>query len=256
MSAHVAGGKTSSSVSVSGWMVAGPTALAFLVQFCLFAAASRFRFVDADEGAYLTACRLLLEGQVPYGDFFFPQTPFFLYIFAAWGKVFGISWYSTRRGETVWVGHAGAVEGFMTYAGFLPEKKLGVIVLVNGVADPTDVALGLGEIALEVVRPPSVPSPPAPMTEEVRDLPGLYFCERHGMLLRVEWRAGTLQLVYPEEPEAPCPTLSRTDERDVFVVHTGRDAGESAVFLRVTDGRVCGVRIAAVSYTRLAPVVD
>jgi hypothetical protein len=46
--------------------------LAFLIQFFLFAAVAHFRFVDAGEGAYLTGCRLLIEGQVPNVDFFFP----------------------------------------------------------------------------------------------------------------------------------------------------------------------------------------
>jgi CubicO group peptidase (beta-lactamase class C family) len=173
---------------------------------------------------------------------------------ATWTEAFGITWYSTRKGETVWVGHGGHVDGFMTYAGFLPDKKLGVIVLVNGVADPTDVALGLGEIALEVVRPSSV-SPPAPAPREARDLLGIYFCERHGELVRVEWREGTLKLVYPDNPD-PDPTLSQAGEPDVFLVHTGRDAGEAAVFLRAADGRVRGVRIAAVTYSRLAPVAE
>ena len=59
-------------------------------------AVARFRFVDADEGAYLTDCRLLIEGRAPYVDFFFPQTPLFLYVYSGWVKIFGVTLYSAR----------------------------------------------------------------------------------------------------------------------------------------------------------------
>jgi hypothetical protein len=69
---------------------------AFLIQFFVFAAVAHFRFVDGDEGAYLTDCRLLIEGQVPYLDFFYSQTPFFLYAYSGWLRIFGVSLYSAR----------------------------------------------------------------------------------------------------------------------------------------------------------------
>ena len=44
-----------------------------------------FRYLDADEGIYLTAAALVQEGKLPYLDFFYPQMPLlpFLYSFIA-----------------------------------------------------------------------------------------------------------------------------------------------------------------------------
>jgi hypothetical protein len=51
------------------------------------------------------------------------------------------------------------------------------------------------------------------------------------------------------------PTLSPTDEPDVFIVDPGaRESGERAVFNRTSDGRVASVFVAADTWRRLDPV--
>jgi 4-amino-4-deoxy-L-arabinose transferase-like glycosyltransferase len=54
------------------------------------------RLVAMDEGFYLFAARLVAYGQVPYLDFFYPQTPLFPYLYAAWIAIFGASWEALR----------------------------------------------------------------------------------------------------------------------------------------------------------------
>ena len=95
------------------------------------------------------------------------------------------------------------------------------------------------------------------MPDALRDLPGLYMNERWGMVFRIEieWRDGALRVVAPDQTEPP-PTLSPTGDRDVFMIAGGRDAGETAVFLRTGDGRVHAVRLAYSTYARLEPVDD
>ena len=177
---------------------------------------------------------------------------------AAWTEAWCVSWYATRRGERIWIGHAGMLDGFTSYAGFLPAQKLGVIVLVNnGVAEPTDLALQLGEIVAGVARRPPAATLAAPVPDGLRDLAGLYVNERWGMMFRseIEWRDGALRVVAPDET-GPRRTLAQTGDRDVFIVDGGRDAGETAVFLRAADGRVRAVRLAYSTYARLEPVDD
>jgi 4-amino-4-deoxy-L-arabinose transferase-like glycosyltransferase len=62
----------------------------------VFGAMAVFRLIDADEGIYLLNARDLTRGLVPYIDFSFPQAPLLLYVYGAWMKVFGVSWYSAR----------------------------------------------------------------------------------------------------------------------------------------------------------------
>ncbi len=55
-----------------------------------------FRLVDADEGIYLFNARSVLNGDLPYHDFFYPQMPLLPYVYGLWMKLFGVSWYSGR----------------------------------------------------------------------------------------------------------------------------------------------------------------
>ncbi|MEN8184892.1 MAG: hypothetical protein ABFS46_20415, partial [Myxococcota bacterium] len=70
--------------------------LAFSVQCLTWGGVAALRPVDGDEGYYLMAARLVLEGGVPYRDFFFPQMPLLPYVYAAWLELLGASWYAGR----------------------------------------------------------------------------------------------------------------------------------------------------------------
>lgn len=54
------------------------------------------RNIDGDEGYYLTASRLVMEGKIPYLDFFYPQMPLLPYIYGVWMSVFGFSYFAGR----------------------------------------------------------------------------------------------------------------------------------------------------------------
>ncbi|HYC53953.1 MAG TPA: glycosyltransferase family 39 protein [Candidatus Binatia bacterium] len=49
-----------------------------------------------DEGVYLLQARRVLAGQVPYSDFFYHQTPLYLYVLAAFGALASPSLWSAR----------------------------------------------------------------------------------------------------------------------------------------------------------------
>lgn len=54
------------------------------------------RVVDEHEGIELIAARLVMEGQVPYHDFFYPDMPLLPLLYAGWMALTGLSWYSAR----------------------------------------------------------------------------------------------------------------------------------------------------------------
>ncbi|MBI3977520.1 MAG: glycosyltransferase family 39 protein [Chloroflexi bacterium] len=62
----------------------------------VFVPLSIFRLVDGDEGFYLLAARLVMEGKSPYRDFLYHQMPLLPYLYGAWMSIFGTSWYAAR----------------------------------------------------------------------------------------------------------------------------------------------------------------
>lgn len=68
----------------------------FAILLCFFLFVARRRFIDADEGYYVLASRLVLQHKVPYLDFFYQQAPLLPYAYGLWIKLFGVSWFSAR----------------------------------------------------------------------------------------------------------------------------------------------------------------
>src|SRR3989449_3124248 len=62
----------------------------------VFVPMSLFGLVDGDEGTYLLVSRLVIEGQLPYHDFPYPQMFLLPYVYGAWMKLAGYSWYGAR----------------------------------------------------------------------------------------------------------------------------------------------------------------
>lgn len=68
----------------------------FFVAMGYFLFVSRHRFVDGDEGYYLLASRLVMNGKSLYSDFFFTQAPLLPYVYGLFEKVVGSSWIAAR----------------------------------------------------------------------------------------------------------------------------------------------------------------
>jgi hypothetical protein len=62
----------------------------------VFLAVTRYRFIDADEGFYLLASRLVFLHKIPYLDFFYTQMPLLPYVYGSWMHFFGESWSTGR----------------------------------------------------------------------------------------------------------------------------------------------------------------
>ena len=67
-----------------------------VLQVGFFSFVALHRYIDADEGFYLLASRLVLMHKKPYVDFLFEQAPLLPYLYGFWIRCFGISWTSAR----------------------------------------------------------------------------------------------------------------------------------------------------------------
>lgn len=168
-----------------------------------------------------------------------------------WTEGQGLGWYTTRRGDTMLVGHDGELNGFSTSIRFEPRRGVGAIVLLNGVGLPDGLAFDLAEVVLDergdaaaAARPR-----PSPVPETLAPYLGAYVVPEFGDRASVEWRDDRLVLLVGGE---------RGERRELeplgphsFVVEGGRDAGEHLVFECDDEGRVTGMRKSGYSYVRL-----
>ena len=67
-----------------------------ILMAAVFVPMAFYRLVDGDEGTYLLVSRLVIEGQLPYHDFHYPQMFLLPYVYGAWLKLAGYSWYGAR----------------------------------------------------------------------------------------------------------------------------------------------------------------
>ena len=172
-----------------------------------------------------------------------------------WSSAWGVSWYAVRKDDVTWVQHSGGLPGFAANACFDRATGVGAIVLLNGAADASALAMALGGQARELAEaaPPRLAGP-APMPAELQPLLGLYASADMSFLLRIEWRDGKLAVVEGDGPGEIMP-LEQGRESGSFVVAPGfRQSGEPLVFQRRADGTVMSMLIGGGSLVRLDPV--
>jgi hypothetical protein len=160
-----------------------------------------------------------------------------------WRRAVGLGWYLHRTDAVVRVGHSGGTFGFVSRITLDPAEGLGAVILANGDAplapladELLDLAAGraAGSGAVEgegVDRPVPIPVPP-----DVRPLQGLYAWEDLSFVVRIEWRDGRIAVGSGEGTSArESAALTPTEDPLVFVVESGRSAGERLTFLRTGD---------------------
>ena len=173
-----------------------------------------------------------------------------------WTSAWGVSWYSVRKDDVTWVQHSGGLPGFASNACFDRATRVGAIVLVNGAADASQLAMALGAHARELAEaaPPRLAAP-APTPAEFQPLLGLYAPADMSFMLRVEWRDGKLTVVEGDGPGETIP-LERSSKAGSFVVAPGfRQSGEPLVFQLRADGTVTSMLMGVGSLVRLDPVM-
>ena len=172
-----------------------------------------------------------------------------------WARAWGVSWYAVRQDDVTWVQHSGGLPGWASNACFDRGSRVGAIVLVNGAADASSLAMALGAHARELAEaaPPRLAAP-VPTPAELRPLLGLYAPADMSFVVRVEWRDGKLTVVEGDGPGETMP-LEPGSEPGSFIVAPGfRQSGEPLVFRRNADGTVTSMLLGGGSLRRLDPV--
>jgi CubicO group peptidase (beta-lactamase class C family) len=172
-----------------------------------------------------------------------------------WSSAFGISWYSVRKDDVTWVQHSGGLPGFTSDACFDRSSRVGAVVLVNGIADASALAMslaaagrGLVEAAAPELRMPA--ATPADLTP----LLGVYASPDLSFLVRLEWLDGQLTMFDTSEPSEKI-VLNRSGEPGSFVVAPGvQQSGETVEFGFLADRAVASLAFGGASLVRLGPV--
>jgi hypothetical protein len=108
-----------------------------VVLAAVFVPMSLLRFVDADEGTYLLVSRLVSEGQLPYHEFFYPQMYLLPYVYGAWMKLLGYSWYGARLLSAI----------FCIVLGLLVCRQVSMLTRVRGWGVAAGVLFALSSFA-------------------------------------------------------------------------------------------------------------
>ena len=166
-----------------------------------------------------------------------------------WTLGYGLSLGMVRRGERIYVGHGGAMPGFLTGLRVSRPDRLGAVVFANSSAGaaPIQLAADLLDLVLdaEPTPPPAwVPEAPDAVLEEVL---GSWWSE--GEELRFAVREGRLWCSVPGEP-AFQESRFAADGPDRFVVDLGRERGEALELVRDEAGQVVKMYLATYAVTR------
>jgi CubicO group peptidase (beta-lactamase class C family) len=174
-----------------------------------------------------------------------------------WNAGYCLAWMAGREGETIYHQHAGGVTGFRSMIAFIKAERRGVVVLTN--LDSHEVC---GELALTILKEtsdlrdqhPAPPLPePVPLPDKYRRLIGRYEWTRAGLEFDIEWRSDALVICSPVGSallDAPT-TLVPTQEANVFIVRSGRPAGEPLVFHVSAGGTVSHFVMQGAAYTKV-----
>lgn len=173
------------------------------------------------------------------------------YVEPGWLIGFGLTWWASRLGESIYHQHGGSVPGFLSMVAFSKPYKLGVVVLTNkqgNTASGTIAFEALEMLTGEAKKETKAPSPRL-IPEKLKPLIGRYTgMPAFGPIFHVEWRDGVLQFAIPQDPfmmPGPPSALVATDKSNIFVLEAGRWAGEPVTFEFDRDGRVTAFQLSS-----------
>jgi CubicO group peptidase (beta-lactamase class C family) len=168
-----------------------------------------------------------------------------------WSVGWGLGLGLYRRGERVYVGHGGAMPGFLASLCVHRTERTGAAVLLNtsAGAEPTTLALDLAEATLEEL--PMVPElwrPDAGAPEDVEPMLGRWWSE--GSELVLTWHDGRLRLQALSYPEGRDVSVLRREGDDTWRIVEGRELGELLRVVRGDDGTPIKLYVATYPLTR------
>ncbi|EWT00581.1 beta-lactamase [Intrasporangium oryzae NRRL B-24470] len=166
-----------------------------------------------------------------------------------WSGAYGLGFGMGRRGDRVFVGHGGAMPGFLTGLRVRRAEGIGAIVFAN--ASSRAMSLGLATDLLEAVLDSEPPLPeawvPEPERPELAPLLGQWWSEGEPITFFV--RGGELWS-YLAEDDALSETRYAAEGPDRFRAVAGRERGEVLEVVRAADGSIEKLYFATYAVTR------
>jgi CubicO group peptidase (beta-lactamase class C family) len=166
-----------------------------------------------------------------------------------WGGAYGLGFGMGRRGDRVFVGHGGAMPGFLTGLRVRRKEGVGAIVFANATSGAMTLALATDLVEAVVDAEPSLQDAWVPEQEQPRltELLGLWWSE--GSPLTFFVRGGQLWSRLSDD-DALSETRYAADGPDRFRAVEGRERGEVLEVVRDGDGTVERLYFATYAVTR------
>ena len=169
---------------------------------------------------------------------------------AHWSLGWGLGVGLYRRGERVYVGHGGAMPGFLASLCVHRQERTGAAVLVNTSANtsPERVALDLADAVLDALPRAPVPWLPGDVPDDAVLLLGRWWSE--GSELALTWTAGRLRLEAFSYPEGRNVSWLAREADDRWRIVEGRELGELLRVVRDDAGAPVKLYVATYPLTR------
>jgi hypothetical protein len=170
---------------------------------------------------------------------------------AGWSLGWGLGLELYRRGDRVFVGHGGAMPGFLAAVCIHRHERTGAAVLFNTGADarPEALALDLAEAVLEELpRTPDLWHPDEGAPGDVAPMLGRWWSE--GAELVLSWSEGRLRLELVGGPAGRNVSWLEAEADDRWRIVEGRELGELLRVARDDGGVPVKLYVATYPLTR------
>jgi CubicO group peptidase (beta-lactamase class C family) len=166
-----------------------------------------------------------------------------------WTLAYGMGFGMARRGQRVYVGHGGAMPGFLTGLRVRRADRVGVIAFANTTAGakPVDLAADVLDAVLD--EEPTLPQAwvPEERHPDLVELLGSWWSEGEELVLEV--RGGELWMRVPSGTVTD-ETRLRRESQTTFRAVEGRERGEVLELVRAEDGSLEKLYFATYAVTR------
>jgi CubicO group peptidase (beta-lactamase class C family) len=156
-----------------------------------------------------------------------------------WKLGWGLGLMLLREGDRIFVGHSGAMPGFLAGLAISPKERSGAVVLVNSGAGVKieELTRKLAVAAADAYPPEPEPWRPVDgVPPELEPLLGRWWSEGTEFVIR--YRSGKLEARAAEAPATAPPAVFEPDGADRFRGVSGPEQGEPLEVVRGSDGAV------------------
>lgn len=156
---------------------------------------------------------------------------------AGWTLAQGYGWAMERLDGTTWIRHTGSMRGFRSIVLGLPERGLGVAILVNGSERPNAAARTIASALLAAAGPAVAPREPAgaPVAAGPAGIAGTWTEPVYGFGVRIARSTDGLSLAEGETQDW-APLLPTDDPAELRIGGDRGNAGERIRIVRAADG--------------------